>query len=202
MIFKGCKMKKYIASILIPCVLLQFSGCYSMQKVAKNEFTPEPNYPELILKTEEKKFTFEEGNYKFEKDTIYGKGEYELLNNDYKPFEGKISVKEVEKIETEKMFSQTDTAVNIVLTKEREFIFKLNSSNYSIHNDTIFGKGNYRFRTDNDQFNGAISINDAEEIQIDEFDAATTILTGAFIVSFIAIIISAVITPMICIFCD
>jgi len=48
-------MKKYIASILIPPLLLYLSGCYSMQKVTKDEFLQESDYPELMVKTNEKK---------------------------------------------------------------------------------------------------------------------------------------------------
>ena len=55
-------MKKYFITVLIPYLLLQFSGCYSIQKITKDDFSPSPDYPELIVKTNNKVYTFEEGN--------------------------------------------------------------------------------------------------------------------------------------------
>jgi len=172
-------MKKYIASILIPCLLLQFSGCYSMQRVTKEEFSPAPDYPELMVRTNEKKYSFEESNYSFQNDTIYGTGKCLLLKNDYLLFEGKISINDVEKIETDKMNNASDTTNLIVKTKEKEFVFKSEASFYSVKEDTIYGKGKYRFRNVDDQFEGTININDAEEIQVDKFNLNTTILLAA-----------------------
>ena len=74
-------MKKYIISILIPYLLLYLSGCYSMQKVTKDEFVQASDYPELYVKTKEKEYAFEEDNYSFQNDTIYGKGKCKLLLN-------------------------------------------------------------------------------------------------------------------------
>ena len=172
-------MKKYIASILIPCLLLQFSGCYSMQRVTKEEFSPAPDYPKLMVRTNEKKYSFEEGSYSFQNDTIYGTGKCLLLKNDYLPFEGKISINDVEKIETDRMNNTLDTSNLIVKTEDKEFIFKSEERSYSVKNDTIYGKGKYRFRNVDDQFEGAVNINDAEEIQMDKFNLNTTILLAA-----------------------
>jgi len=172
-------MKKYIASILIPCLLLQFSGCYSMQRVTKEEFSPAPDYPKLMVRTNEKKYSFEEGSYSFQNDTIYGTGKCLLLKNDYLPFEGRISINDVEKIETDRMNNTSDTSNLIVKTKEKEFVFKSEASFYSVKEDTIYGKGKYRFRNVDDQFEGTININDAEEIQVDKFNLNTTILLAA-----------------------
>jgi len=46
-------MKKYITAVLIPCLLLYLSGCYSMKEVTKEEFSPAPDYPELYVKTKD-----------------------------------------------------------------------------------------------------------------------------------------------------
>lgn len=175
--------------MLVPCLLLQFSGCYSMQKVSKDEFLQESDYPELMVKTNEKEFTFEEGNYSFQNDTIYGTGKCLLLKNDYLPFEGKISINNVEKIETDKMNSASGTTNLIVKTREKEYVFKFEESFYSVKEDTIYGKGKYRFRNVDDQFEGAVSINDAEEIQIDKFNLFTTILLGYVAASVVAVIV-------------
>jgi len=182
-------MKKYIASILIPPLLLYLSGCYSMQKVTKNEFSPAPDYPELYVKTNEKKFTFEDGNYSFQNDTINGTGKCLLLKNDYLPFEGRISINDVEKIETNKMNNASDTSNLIDKTKEKEFVFQFEESFYSVKDDTIYGKGKYRFRNIDNQFEGAVNINDAEEIQIDKFNLAPTIvLVSVLVLSIVGII--------------
>jgi len=172
-------MKKYIATILIPCLLLQFSGCYSMQKVTKEEFLQASDYPELYVKTKDKEYAFEEKSYNVSNDTIFGKGEYKFKikpKNNFKTFEGSISVKEVEKITTENYQNLSETPHLIVLTKDKEYVFKFEDSSYSIRKDTIYGKGKYKFRNVDDQFEGAVSINDAEEIQIDKFNLAPTIV--------------------------
>ena len=172
-------MKKYIASVLIPSLLLYLSGCYSMQRVTKEEFSPAPDYPELMVRTNEKKYSFEEGSYSFQNDTIYGTGKCLLLKNDYLPFEGKISINDVEKIETDRMNNTSDTSNLRVKTEDKEFIFKSEERSYSVKNDTIYGKGKYRFRNVDDQFEGAVNIDDAEEIQMDKFNLNTTILLAA-----------------------
>ena len=77
----------------------------------------------------------------------------------------------------------------IVKTKEKEFVFKFEESIYSIKDDTIYGKGKYRFRNVDDQFEGAVSINDAEEIQIDKFNLAPTIvLVSVLVLSIVGVI--------------
>jgi hypothetical protein len=186
-------MKIYISSILIPCLLLQFSGCYSMQKVTKDEFLQASDYPELFIKTKEKEFKFEQGSYTFQKDTIFGKGEFIMRSNEkylYEPFEGRISVNDVEKIETDKMNNASDTSNLILKTKDKEFIFKFDESSYSVKNDTIYGKGKYRFRNVDDQFEDVVSTNDVEEIQIDKFNLAPTIVLVSVLVLTIAGVIA------------
>jgi len=182
-------MKKYISAILINALLIQFVGCYSMQKVTKDEFVQASDYPELIVKTNEKEYSFEEGNYSFQNDSIYGTGKCLLLKNDYLPFEGKISINNVEKIETDKMNKASDTSNLIVKTKEKEFVFKFEERFYSVKDDTIYGEGKYRFRNIDDQFEVAVNINDAEEIQIDKFNLFTTILLGYVAASVVAVIV-------------
>jgi len=150
-----------------------------MQRVTKEEFSPAPDYPELMVRTNEKKYSFEEGSYSFQNDTIYGTGKCLLLKNDYLPFEGRISINDVKKIETDRMNNTSDTSNLRVKTEDKEFIFKSEERSYSVKNDTIYGKGKYRFRNVDDQFEGAVNINDAEEIQMDKFNLNTTILLAA-----------------------
>jgi len=187
-------MKKYIASILIPCLLLQFSGCYSMQKVTKDELLQASGYPELYVKTKDKEYAFEEKSYTVSNDTILGKGEYIFKikpENNFEPFEGKIFIKDVDEIKTDSYKSTSDTANLIVLTSEKEYIFNFDESTYSVKNDTIYGKGKCRFRNVSDRFEGIIGVSlyDAEEIQIDKFNLANTIvLMSVVVLSLVGII--------------
>ena len=61
--------------MLIPCLLLQFSGCYSMEEVTREEFSTELDYSNLKILTEEREYTFKQGDYSLKDDTIYGLGE-------------------------------------------------------------------------------------------------------------------------------
>ena len=180
-------MKKYIASILIPCLLLQFSGCYSMQKVTKDEILQASDYPELYVKTEDKEYTFDEGNYIFNNDTICGEGEIKYINNHLEPYDGIISIHDVEDIQTTKSGN-----ILIVKTKDREFVFKNELSSYSIRKDTIYGKGQSRFRYNKNQFQGNISLNDVEEIQVNQFNLGGTIALVSILVLSVAIIVGTI----------
>lgn len=175
-------MKKYFITVLIPYLLLQFSGCYSIQKITKDDFSPSPDYPKLIVKTNNKEYTFEEGNYSFANDTIYGEGESILIENVFEPFEGKISLNAVEEIELDEFYNTTEIPVLIIKTNEREYFFKSEESSYSVRNDTIYGKGKSRLRNDNQQFEVAISINDVQEIQLDKFNLGRTIGLASIVV--------------------
>ena len=185
-------MKKCFISVLIPYMLLHFSGCYSMQEVTKDEFLQASDYPELYIRTKDKEYAFEEKSYNISNDTILGKGEYILKikpENNFEPFEGKIFIKDVDEIKTDSYKSTSDTANLIVLTSEKEYIFKFEESFYSVKNDTIYGKGKYRSRNVDDQFEGAVNINDAEEIQIDRLNLFTTILLGYVAASVVAFVV-------------
>ena len=131
-------------------------------------------------------------------DTVYGSGYVQFLNNDFKRFEGEIALADAEKIETLNMFSKTDSVMNVVFTRDKEYNFKLTDISYEVKDDTIYGKGESRYRSDKNEFNGKIGINDSAEIQVSKFDSPATILTIAFIVSFVAILISSTF----CIYCD
>jgi len=186
-------MKKYLITVLIPYLLLHFSGCYSIQKITKDEFSSSPDYPKLIVKTNNKEYTFEEGNYSFANDTIYGEGESILIENVFEPFEGKISVNAVEEIELDEFYNTTEIPVLIVKTNEREFFFKSEESSYSVRNDTIYGKGKSRLRNDNQQhFEVAISINDVQEIQLDKFNLGRTIGLASIVVFSVVLVIALI----------
>lgn len=185
-------MKKYFISVFITYLLLHLSGCYGMQKITKDEFSAEIDYPDLYVKTLDREYSFEEGKYVFVNDTIYGKGEIKILEDAFKPFEGKITVNEVEKIQMYKSNNNPDTTELLVKTKDKEFIFKSEISNYSVRDDTIYGVGKYRQRFIDEQFESdvAININDTEEIQLNKFNLLNTILISYAAVTVIVMIIT------------
>ena len=99
-------MKKYLIAVFIPYLLLQFSGCYRIQKVTKDDFLLTSEYRDLIVKTNDGVvYIFDEGNYSVKNDTIYGKGksksmvEYKII---YEQFEGSISINDVDEIRIDK----------------------------------------------------------------------------------------------------
>jgi hypothetical protein len=180
-------MKKYLISVFIPYLLLYLSGCYSMQEVTKEEFSPAPDYPELYVKTKNKEYTFDEGNFIFNNDTICGEGKIKYINNHLEPYDGIRSIHDVEDIQTTKSGN-----ILIVKTKDREFVFKNELSSYSIRNDTIYGKGQSRFRYNKNQFQGNISLNDVEEIQVNQFNLGATIALVSILVLSVAIIVGTI----------
>ena len=187
-------MKKYFLSILIPNLLLHLTGCYSMQKVTIDEFSQAPDSPELIVRSNNKEYIFNEGRYNVINDTIYGKGKVRLLNNPYNPFKGTISVMDVEDIQMNKSDNNSETSELLVKTKDREFIFKSELSSYSVKNDTIYGNGKCRWRKVNNSLESdvAININNVEEIQMERFNLATTIvLTSIVALSIVCIVLIA-----------
>ena len=126
-----------------------------MQKITKDEFLQASDYPDLYVKTKDKEYAFEEKSYTVSNETILGKGEYILKikpENNFKPFEGKIFIKDVDEIKTDSYKSTSDTANLIVLTSDMEYIFKFDENTYSVRNDTIYGKGKCRLRNADNQF--------------------------------------------------
>lgn len=124
-------MKKYIASILIPSLLLQFSGCYNMQVITKDDFREDSDYLELNVKTNDKDITFDDGNYSVRNDTIFGKGItkaiIDLETND-EPFEGAISINDVEEIRVYKFNSTTVIALGIFVVAVAILVVSVYSS--------------------------------------------------------------------------
>ena len=185
-------MKKYYISVFIPYLLFHLSGCYSMQRVTKDEFSPAPDYPDLYLKTSNKEYTFEEGNYIFNNDTIYGRGEMTILKNAFKPFEGKISINDVEGTQRNESDNNSQVPELLIKTKDKEFIFKNEEGSYSVRNDTIYGKGEYRLRYFDNEFEGAVSVDEAKYIEINKFNLGTTLVLVSVLVLSVVVIVAAI----------
>ena len=55
-------MKRYISAILVPCLLLQLIGCYSMQPLTK-DYRGSDNFTKVVLKSNSgENYTFEKYN--------------------------------------------------------------------------------------------------------------------------------------------
>jgi hypothetical protein len=98
--------KKYIVYVLIPVLLIQLCGCYSMQDVSKDEIAGLKDGGDLILHTKDSTiYFFEETNYHISNDTLYGKG-YVKINedSDFKvPIEKSISLTNIEFAQQDEM---------------------------------------------------------------------------------------------------
>ncbi len=108
-------MKRYISAILVPCLLMQFFGCYSYQEITKEEFINADDYMDLKITTKDRyTYKFDEGDYLVKEDSIYGRGEFlnnKLKETDYKDFTGSISLGDIESLK----FDSFDTISTIVV---------------------------------------------------------------------------------------
>jgi hypothetical protein len=80
---KDIKMpKKYIISVLIPAILIQLCGCYSMRELSKDEITDLKEGGDLIIYTKDSNiYSFKDSDYHISSDSLYGKG-YIKFNKD------------------------------------------------------------------------------------------------------------------------
>jgi hypothetical protein len=80
-----------------------------------------------------------------------------------------------------------------VKTKDKDISF--DDGHYSVSNDTIFGKGITKSRIDpaidDESFEGAISVNDVEEIRAYKFNLTGVIAIAAFVVLTAVLIVLA-----------
>jgi hypothetical protein len=94
-------MKKYFISVLIPWLLIYLTGCYSMEMVTKEELLQTTDHTKLLVKTDEKQITFNQGDYSLKNDTIYGQGNYRTINNIEEPFDSSLGLVDVKEIQME-----------------------------------------------------------------------------------------------------
>jgi hypothetical protein len=67
--------KKYIISVLIPSLIIQLCGCYSMREINKEEITETNEGRDLIVHTKDSTiYFFKKSNYHILNDSLYGKG--------------------------------------------------------------------------------------------------------------------------------
>lgn len=110
-------MKKYITAILIPCLLLQFSGCYSSNYISKDKFlfdekrqdvkqstfqdsiSVDEKHKDIYINTiNEELYFFSFSNYYLENDSLIGRGK-KIFNYNEENFNGKIALTDILTIE-------------------------------------------------------------------------------------------------------
>jgi hypothetical protein len=76
MFFESIQMhKKNIHFVLIPALLIQLCGCYSMQDISKDEMSGLKLGGDLIVHSRDSTiYFFEQSNYQISNDSLYGKG--------------------------------------------------------------------------------------------------------------------------------
>ena len=108
--------KKYIVSVLIPALLIQLYGCYSMQDISKDEISGLKDGDDLIVYTKDSTiYSFKESNYHISNDTLYGKG-YVKFNedSDFKvATDGTIALTNIATIERDELNPFTTTSLII-----------------------------------------------------------------------------------------
>ena len=106
--------KKYIVSVLIPALLIQLCGCYSMKEIGKNEVAGLEEGGDLIVHTKDSTiYFFEKSNYHISNNSIYGKGYAKFTNaSDFKIVnEGAVALKDIERIQQDELNLVTTSLV-------------------------------------------------------------------------------------------
>ena len=203
--------KKFISGILV-IALLNICGCYSFdvftvpeyKQVEEEEGEPDEIY---VITKDSKEYHFTDLDYYIEKDTLYGKTKM-IITDTEKPFEGKfalaeikciqflasdwnysiVSVSEYLKIEAE---SGKPDEIEITIVDNKKYHFM--KDDYSIENDTLYGKGKLLSGKRSVPFVKKIALSDIESFQLERFSWLYTSLLSLSIVGLIAfLIISAV----------
>ena len=76
-------------------------GCYSYQTISREELNQAEEYRDLQVITKNQfVYEFDEGNYTFSEDSIYGSGNLKLIKGKkvYKEYKGSINFEDVEKL--------------------------------------------------------------------------------------------------------
>ena len=98
--------KKYIVSVLIPALLIQLYGCYSMKEISKDEMAGLKEGGDLIVYTKDSTiYFFEESNYHISNDSLYGKGYVKFSDDaDFKvAIEKSIALTNIETIQQDEL---------------------------------------------------------------------------------------------------
>ncbi len=131
--------KKLISSFLV-VTLLNLLGCYSYQTLTKDELSQAEKYTDLQVKTKNQyTYEFDEGNYTFSKDSIYGSGKLKLKNDKRvnEDYNGSIYFEEIEKLKMDGF----DIVTTILVIAIPIALIVLAASSFSLfEEDTLFLK--------------------------------------------------------------
>ena len=98
--------KKYIVFVLMPALLIQLYGCYSMRDIPMDEIAGLKDGGDLIVFTKDSTiYSFEESNYHISNDSLYGKGYVKFSEDaDFKvPVEESIALTKIETIQQDEL---------------------------------------------------------------------------------------------------
>ncbi|HEY7751719.1 MAG TPA: hypothetical protein VH917_05455 [Ignavibacteriaceae bacterium] len=112
--------KKYITSVLIPALLIQLCGCYSMQNISKDEMAGLKVSGDLTVQTRDSTiYFFEESNYHISNDSIYGNGYAKFTNTSEFKMVNKcvVAMTNIETIQQDELnlFNTTLLVIGIIL---------------------------------------------------------------------------------------
>jgi hypothetical protein len=99
-------MKRYISTILIPCLLLQLCGCYSFQNISTEELYNQKDREDItIIDANDYEYLFQAQNYKIINDTIEGKAMRNKINNDVEKevFKGKVALSDIKSVKEDRI---------------------------------------------------------------------------------------------------
>jgi hypothetical protein len=108
--------KKYIVYVLIPALLIQLCGCYSMQEIPKDEIAGLKDGDDIIVSTKDSTiYFFKESDYHISNDSIYGKGYVKFNENaDFKvAIENTIALKNITAIEQDELNPVTTALLTV-----------------------------------------------------------------------------------------
>jgi len=98
--------KKYIVSLLIPALLIQFCGCYSMNEITKDDLAGLKDGGDLIVLTKDPAiYSFKEYNYHISADSLHGKGyvKYSEDSDFNVEIEKSIALRNIESIQQDEL---------------------------------------------------------------------------------------------------
>ena len=108
--------KKYIVFVLIPALIIQLYGCYSLREISKDEMVGLKEGGDLIVYTKDSTiYSFKESNYHISNDSLYGKGYVKFNDNSgFKvAIENTIALKNIKAIERDELNPVTTTLLII-----------------------------------------------------------------------------------------
>lgn len=180
-------MKKYIVSVLIPCLLLQFVGCYSFQPISVGDES------ELInLENKDIRFTLSTGEtvssetyhhtlILYPSEFIIGKGNrYFNGSNSFESFEGKVLINDIDSISFNKQQS-----IYTVWLKTQDKIRFLQGDYFVVTNKTENGLWYWDKSTTK-----RVDLNEISSIEVDKINIVNTSLlaiSGALIIAIIVV---------------